>query len=85
MEKSIPSYNQFLTLLEDVNTIDDLQQWLGKNNIIGTYTYRDSHNLITLTDTEQTTVIAPNLAADDSGHPKFLLAKDNTFLCQKEG
>lgn len=85
MQYRIPATPDYLSFLDNAETIDDLGEWLGGATVTGVCEFRiaPGEELTILTDTDETQFIAPNLAAPENGIYKFLRTSDNKFLCHR--
>lgn len=82
MRYLIPAEPDYLSFIKNAESIDDFQYWLGNATIKGIYEYGVSEGeVLSLTDTDNVRIIAPNLAAKGTdGKFKFLFTSDRKFL-----
>ena len=85
MKRIIPASPGYLSFLENAESIDDLGEWLGGGVVTATHLFKLNFEDegVTLTATDTTRFIAPNLAAASGNIFKFLRTSDNQFLCHR--
>lgn len=85
MKRIIPASPDYLSFLQDAESIDDLGEWLGGGLVTATHLFKlnSEDEGVTLTATDTTRFIAPNLAAASGDIFKFLRTSDNQFLCHR--